>query len=165
MKRLVLISVVILLCGCSPQRRLARLLERFPPPTASDTIHVDSTIYRDSLVYIYILGDTVEKRVEIDVPVDLPDTVLEAETNWARAEAGLVSNELYLELIQKDTVVVEILDSVIVYHYDTITNTNTTYFRIPTEPHSFKFYRSGFFIFLGLILVGMILLFLFLFRK
>ena len=104
MKRLILLAVVILLCGCSPQRRLARLIERFPLDTTTSIEYRDTTIYRDITITRYLPGESITNTITLDVPIDLPDTIIIVETSLARALAHLDNNELGLELIQFDSI-------------------------------------------------------------
>jgi len=151
-----LILSIVILASCSPQRRLARLLEQHPIP--ADTVVEIHTVYEPDTIPIYIPGDTVVKEVEIETPVDLPDTSIYVETDYARADAGLLDNFLWLELKQTDTVVEIVVDSVIVTVYEDKVITKTLVVD-DTKP----FYKSGFFILAGLIILA--LLFFFLLRR
>jgi len=156
MKRFILLLVIILLCGCSPQRRLANLLERFPIP--ADTVIQIHTVYESDTIEVLIPGDSVFKEVEIEVPIDLPDTTIYSETAFAQAMAGLLSNNLWLLLVQKDTIIPIKVDSVFVTVYEDREITKTV-----VVDNTKPFYKSGFFILAGIIVLG--LLFFFLFRR
>lgn len=156
MKRLLLILVVVTLASCSPQRRLARLIERYPIP--ADTVVEIHTEYQSDTIEVQLPGDTVEVQVELEVPIDLPDTTIYAETDFALASAGLLLNALWLNLIHKDVIVPVEVDSVIVTVYEDRIITKTV-----TVDESKPFYKSGFFILAGLFIIA--LLFYFLLRR
>ena len=50
MKRILILNIIILIVGCSPQKRLNRLINKYPYLTVTDkdTIKVFDTIYLDS---------------------------------------------------------------------------------------------------------------------
>jgi len=161
MKKIILLLLAVSLVGCSPQKRLARLLERYPIQPIVDTFYkVGPIIYRDTVVFRYIPGETVTQSVYIDVPVDIPDTFMEVESSMATALAWLQSNELGLELHQKDSVFQFKLDSAIRVNRDTIIITNDIPY--PVIEKAKPFYKNGFFIVAAIMLL--MLLFLFLFR-
>jgi hypothetical protein len=164
MKKLIFLLSIVILAGCSPTKRLARLLERHPVPEKIDTVFTPGeTVYKDTTVYKYLPGETAVESLYIDVPVSIPDTVLVAHTSAAGAIAWLQNNQLGLRLIQYDKVFEFMLDSAIRENTpDTIRITNekiVTVEKMVNKP----FYRSGFFILAGLIIIA--LLFYFLLRR
>jgi len=163
MKRIVLILLVVSLVGCSPCKRVARLIDKCPPEVTQDTIYLPGeVIYKDTTVFRYLPGDTVREQVLVKVPYQIPDTSVMARTSLAEAKAMLRSNRLKLQLIQYDSVFQWKLDSAIRTHTpDTIEITNTTYFKIPTKTKACQFFQSGFFILAGLIVLGIVLFFVF----
>lgn len=178
--KLLLILSIVILASCSPQRRLARLLERYPP----DTTRTVEIIYRDTTIEVPIPGDTAYIETEIPVPYLDVDSISKLlglnadqktiiddlnkqltssfdvapiynETDLAKSKAWIEDGILKSELYQKDSILNIKLDSAV--------RDNNTIDRIP-YPVIIKakpFYKNGFFILAGLILVGMILLFLF----
>jgi hypothetical protein len=156
MSRVVVFFIVVILAGCSPQRRLARIFDRHPDLMAVDTVIHDTIIYRDTTIYVLLPGDTVEVEVALEVPVDLPDTTIATSTDYSRAEAGLQDNVLWLTLVQTDTIVEIVLDSVLVEKEVEKVVTQT----VTVETGISLFWRHGFLVLGGLILVGLILFFL-----
>jgi len=106
-------------------------------------------------------GDTVEKVVELDVPVSLPDTGIQVCTDFACALALLLDNKLSLELVQTDTMIVFKLDSVLVTQIDT----TTVFVETPVEIKPKPTWRILTFTFGGLFLVFMFLVIFFATRK
>lgn len=159
MKQAVVVALfAVILAGCSPQKRLARLLERYPIPI--DTIRVDTmTIYRDSAVRIYLPGDTAWKAVFIELPKPVypMDTAISVETDYARAEAGVVVDSLWLRLEQTDTLVVYTLDSVIVEKEVEKEIIKTVTVKEKPNP----FWRNGFLILAVLFVLALVLLIVF----
>jgi len=158
MKKLILLSVVILLCGCSPQRRLANLLERYPLPTDTVIEYKDTIVYSDTILYDTILGEIVLDTILIPTEVDLPFTELLMVTSLASAHAWVQYNQLGLELIQYDTVFVWKLDSALQQNIDTIYV--RTVREVPIIEKVGTFWKHGFLVLAGLILLGLILFFL-----
>lgn len=159
MRNVLLILTIAILASCSPQRRLARLLERYPVPEKIDTVYAPGqTIYRDTTVFKYLPGQVAVESLYIDVPVPIPDTFITASTATADAIAYLQDNELGLQLIQYDTVIRWKIDSALVTQRDTVVITRdkiVTVEKLVTKP----FYRNGFFILAGLILIVLVLFF------
>jgi hypothetical protein len=160
MKKFVLFLAIVILAGCSPTRRLARLLERYPIPEKIDTLYTPGkTIYRDTTVYKYLPGEVSVESLYIDIPISIPDTFIEAHTSTADAIAYLQDNVLGLQIIQYDTVIKWKIDSALVYHRDTVVITKDIPY--PVIEKAKPFYKNGFFILAGLILVSLVLFFVF----
>jgi len=155
MKSFFLVCLLVILAGCSPQKRLARLLEKHPLPV--DTIVVDSTVYHDSIVYINIPGEIDSVMVYIPELVEVPDTSLKTTTAFAEATAGITSGDLWLKLVQTDTLIVYELDSVIVEKEVIKTITTTVPEYIKPNP----FWKHGFLVLVGLFLIVVCLFFVF----
>ena len=155
MKQLILLLSIVILAGCSVERRLARLHERYP--IKPDTIVETHTVYETDTIQVQLPGDTVETEVKLEVPIDLPDTTIYAETDFAEASAGLFSNVLWLNLKHKDVAVPVEMDSVIVTVYQD---------RVINKPYPViekvgTFWRAGFLVLAGLVLISLILIFAF----
>ena len=164
MKRIILLLLAVSLLGCSPQKRLARLLERYPIQPIVDTLYLPGPIFfKDTIITKYLPGETDSVEILIPVPFDIPDTSIYAFTTLAHATARLEDNRLGLDLVQLDSLFQWKLDSAIREHSDTVMILKEVPY--PVIKKAKPFYKNGFFILAGLILVGMILLFLFLFRK
>ncbi len=161
MKRLIPLLLVLLLCGCSPQRRLARLLERFPPDTTTQIEYRDTTIWRDTLVTRYLPGEVVRDSFIIVTPkyIVIPDTSITLNTSLATSTAWLEDNVLGLSLQQYDHLFKFLLDSAIRENQDSIIIINNIPY--PVVEKAKPFYKNGFFILAGLILAGLILFFAF----
>jgi len=157
MKHLVFVFMLVILAGCSAERRLARLLERYPLPETSDSIHHDTVIYRDTLILERFVGDTVRDTILIPVGEDLPYMELKRASTLAEATAWLLDNQLGLELIQYDTLFHIPLDSVLVERFDTIII--ETVKTVTVEKKMSSFWKHGFLALVGLFLVVMILWF------
>jgi hypothetical protein len=161
MRNFCILVLAVILAGCSPQKRLARLLERYPIRPTVDTFYkVGPTIYRDTVVFRYVPGETVTQSIYIDVPVDIPDTFMEVESSMATALAWLQSNELGLELHQKDSVFEFKLDSALQVNKDTVEVIRDMPY--PVIEKAKPFYKIGFYILGGIVVL--MLFFLFLFR-
>ena len=160
MRHAVVALAVVILVSCSPQKRLARLLDRHPLPEIHDTVYWDTTIYRDTIVFKPIPGDTVWNDIYIPIEIDLPNTSLKTRTTLAEASAGLLDNTLWLELVQYDTIFLFKLDSAIQERSDTVRvyteKTVTKYVKEKPAP----FWRNGFLVLAGLILLSLVLFFL-----
>ena len=149
MKRFSVILIVLILASCSPQKRLGRLLERFPPDTLVRIEHRDTTIYKDSTVYLEIPG----KDSVVEVPLSYNEVF--AHTDYAWARAYIEDTTLGLELHQKDTLIKFVLDSVIVNHHDTTFIKQTVLVDKPIPPK--PFWKIGFLI-TGILLILIIAL-------
>jgi hypothetical protein len=161
MKKLVLLLAIAILASCSPTKRLARLLEKYPQPEKIDTVYTPGkTVYKDTTVFKFFPGETSVEHVYVDVPVALPDTFIEAHTSTADAIAWLQNNELGLQLIQYDTLIQWKIDSAIRIHSDTILIEKEKIVTV-TEYKDRPFYKNSFFILGGIILISLILLFAF----
>ena len=157
MKKLILLSVVILLWGCSPQRRLANLLEKFPLDADTVITYRDTIIYSDTTLYDTIPGEVILDTVLIPTEVDLPFTELTMVSSLALAHAWVQNNELGLKLIQYDTVFVWKLDSALQQNIDTVYV--RTVKEVPIIEKVGTFWKHGFLVLAGLILISLILFF------
>jgi len=138
--------------GCTSQKRC---LKKFPSPEP-----VTNTIiaYRDTTLYDTIPGKIITDYVKIEVEVPLPDTTLFLETDYAKAQAGLSSNHLWLDLIQKKSIIEIQLDSVLIYQIDTITIQQPVLIEVPTQTKWQSFVGVGFWVFVGLFMAIVALL-------
>lgn len=159
MRTVLIILSLVILAGCSPQRRLARLHERFPPDTITKIEYRDTIIYRDTTLFRYLPGDTVVIIDSFAVEVDLPYMELTRASTLAEAKAWVQGRAMGLELIQKDSMFQFLLDSALVNNIDSIFILKEVPFPVEIKPN--PFYKNGFFILAGLILIGMLLWFLF----
>ena len=151
---------MVIATGCSPQRRLARLLERYPLPETRDTIYIPGKIiYRDTIVFKYLPGETQVNNVYVEVPKTLPDTIIMVQTTLARAFAHLDDNHLGLELVQFDSVFRFKLDSAIFENTPDTVKIETIK-EVPKLIPPKPFYKNGFFVLVGLIVLTLFLFFL-----
>jgi len=158
MRTVAVVILVSLLAGCSPQKRLARLLDRFPLDSTIVIEYRDTTIYKDTTIFEQIPGDTVWIDTILPIEVDLPYTELKTRSTLAEARAWILDNRLGLELIQYDTVFVFKLDSALSQNIDTMFVINNVPY--PVIEKVGKFWMHGFLVLAGLILLGLILFFL-----
>lgn len=158
MKNVVVFLIVLSLAGCSAEKRLARLLEKHPLPETVDTFYSSPLIiYRDTIIFREIKGDTIRDSILIPVRVDLPEMRLKKASMLAEATATIRDNTLGLELIQYDTVFMFLLDSALRHDMDTVfvETVREVPKLIPPKP----FWRIGFLVLAGLILVTLVLYF------
>lgn len=120
MKKLI---ILLLLTSCSPTQRLARIYERNPhlkPEVSVDSVitKTDTLIYRDTVVELRIVPDTIIKTdtvtEQIFIEPDVPSDTLTAESIYSIAESWIYNRNLNLSLITKDTTIMHRLDSAIV---------------------------------------------------
>lgn len=156
-KIVVLVSLVILV-SCSPQKRLARLLDKYPLDTETVVQYRDTTIYRDTIIFVQIPGDTIIDSILIPVEVDVPYMELKRAVTYAEATAWIQNNRLGLRIIQYDTLFRFKLDSAIRMNIDTMFVQETI--TVPEYIKQNSFWKHGFLVLAGLILIGLILLFL-----
>jgi len=157
--KIVFILAMIILAGCSPSQRLARLLERYPLPETLDTLYLPGeTIYKDTTVFKYLPGETDTVELYVDVPVDLPDTTLVSHTELATATVTLYNNVMSLWLTQHQALFQWKLDSVIQMHSDTVFIEKEIPVKEYIKPNSF--WKHGFYILAGLIVIVLFLFFL-----
>ena len=159
----VVFFIVVVLAGCSPQRRLARLLERYPIQETSDTVYNTIIAYRDTVIFELIPGDTVCRDTIIPIQVDLPYTELKTRSTFAEATAWVLNNKLGLELIQYDTLFAFKLDSALVTNIDTVVITQVVPY--PVVEKANPFWKNGFWVLAGVVLVIILLMLWFLSRK
>lgn len=164
MRKLTLFLAIMVLASCSPQRRLARLLERYPLPETHDTVYLPGkTIYKDTIITRYVPGDSVEVEIPIFVPVDIPDTAIRANTGLASATAYLQDNTLGLRLIQNDSLFKFLLDSAIRENIDTVRIEIVK--EVPKLVPPNPFWKNGFWILTGVLILSIIVFAFFVTRK
>jgi len=156
---IVVVFSLVILVSCSPQRRLARLLEKYPLPTETEIEYRDTIIYRDTVIYIHLPGDTIVDSILIPVEIDMPYMELKRASTYAEATAWIGDNQLGLELIQYDTLFQFMLDSAIRENVDTISIIHNIPYPVIEKPK--PFWRIGFLVLAGLILVVLLLFFIF----
>ena len=156
-----LLTIVILVLGCSPQRRISNIYDKHPdlkPVESTITIIEtrDSIVYKDSIVKIKIPADTVWEEGEIiyipgdSEPFQIRPKQLKAETNYAISTAWIEGTILKLQLRDKDTTLYFQLDSVKMeaYHWKDMYEHKTT---VVKERYVPKFTR--FMAWVGILLV------------
>ena len=145
MNRFLTISLILLaVSGCSPQKRLGRLLDRFPPDTLIRITIKEVTIFEDTTIFIELPGETVIDSVPFEVEVDIPYIQLFAETELSWAVAWIEENQLHLWLEQKDSILAVKLDSALVTVIDSVFIDREI--PIIVQGDSPKFYKRGFWI-------------------
>lgn len=90
-----------LLLSCSLQKYCSK---RFPPEIIQkDSIRfVEKVIYRDTLLYIHIKGDTIYDTLVVDTSGSASSIL---ETSFARSTATFNKGKLFHELSQKDSLI------------------------------------------------------------
>jgi hypothetical protein len=145
------IFILLLLSGCVTQKRC---FDKFPPDTI--TVTHDTTIFKDTTVYIHLQGDTIFDSVAIPVkvPVYLPYTPVEARTSLAYARAWVERRTLKIRLIQLDSIYEFKLDSAIRANKKVVIKTKIVEKPVPPNP----FWRNGFFIVGGILILLLVFL-------
>lgn len=155
MTRYALIVFAIIVTGCSCEKRIARLIDKCPIDPVIDYNTVIA--YRDTVIEVFVPGET--EYIEVPVPVtencpELPQIKpVTVETEFARAEASLISDRLKLSLIQKNKLFQFKLDSAIKTNTDTITITSYIKQEVPVKPKYCDFFMYGFWVSLGILLL------------
>jgi hypothetical protein len=164
MNKTILFFIIFILAGCSPQRRLARLLERYPLPEVHDTVYLPGkTVYKDTTIYRYLPGEIDTVEIQVPVPFAIPDTSVTALTSLATARAYLKHNRLGLSLIQNDSLFKFLLDSAIRENRDTIKI--ETVKEVPKLVPPNPFWRNGFWVLVGVLIVSLVVFAFFVTRK
>ena len=108
--------IVLILSSCSVQRRAERKCEKatYKWGCNKDTAYIKETVintlYKDTVVYIKIPGDTVHDSVPVVVEIFTDGTTLVSskkntlQTSLATSQAWIQSGKLHHTLIQKDSV-------------------------------------------------------------
>ena len=143
--------LLILLTGCVTQKRC---LEKFPPVVGSDTVVTEHTVYRDTIIYRHLPGDTVFVDVPVYIDNGQPMTVepARAETELAMAQSWVERGRLMLELQQKDSILQFKLDSAFRSNKQVEYITKTETHQLPPKPF-LKWWFSISLVFIVLILV------------
>ena len=169
MKYLKILFLVVFVASagfsCTTQRKCLR---RFPP--ALDTLITvqtnDSTVYRDTVVYRYLLGEVRIDSVPIPCPPPpvayIPDTA-RAETSLAVAKAYWDYPSIKLILEQRDSMLAFKLDSVKREYFSERVVTETI-----TQVHEVKyipgFWKACTYILIGAVLFGLMALMIKIFK-
>ena len=150
--------IALLVASCSPQKQIARLQMNGHLQMESDTIFTPGEV-RDTTITVYMEGDTVVKEVllfVVDEEVQMEP--VEAETEFAYARAEEVDGKIRLTLEQKESFYDFDIEGVI--RTDTVRITDVQIEYRDKIPKSHAFYKSGFFISIGLLLIFITLLIL-----
>ena len=135
--KIVLLAVLTLfLTSCSKRWCYTRY------PVSVDSIYKyvtkDSIVIKDTTIYIHLPGEVVHDSIEIPCPDPGPAYIpkrVTAETSLARAEAWFQFPNIKIELIQKDTTIIQRLDAAIkeAYYW------KSEYQKITVKPEPVKF--------------------------
>jgi hypothetical protein len=110
---IILVSIGLLINGCSP---CLRLQKKCPPQVIKETrdsiITRDTIIYKDKEVKIKIPGDTVFKEKKVFIKEDISPLLV--QNDYSTASAWVENSQLKLQLIQKERIVVSLIDSAMV---------------------------------------------------
>lgn len=144
-----------MVAGCSPQKQIARLQVKGYLHMTSDTIYTPGEM-RDTTITVYMEGDTVVKETLIFMEGEkVKMEPVEAETERSYAEAHREGDKIILTLIDKEGFFDHDLEGAI--RTDTIRIVDIQIEYRDKIPKMFPFYKSGFFILLGLVLLTIIL--------
>lgn len=155
------IIILLLFASCTPQKRLSRLLQKYPLPVQTVTTVKDSVIveYRDRVVYDTIHGDTVytEKVLYKEIPTGIrrSDTAI-LENDYAQAKAWVYNAKVHLYLLQKEQVIqrrLEAADKMTTYWREKYTTKETTTPPVKYIPKLVKFAAWGFVVLIILLAV------------
>jgi len=108
---ILLFNLCIFYTGCVTQRAC---LNKFPPVV--QTIVKDTTIYRDTVLYVYLPADTVYNSDTVYVNNEGQSFTLGriiTETGYARAEAWVNDSKLYQVLFHKQSALETRYDSLL----------------------------------------------------
>ena len=166
-----LIILILLLSGCSAQKRIARghkLIEKYPVIldsyiTVKDSVsYKDTTIYRDTTIYDTLPGEYIIKSVQIPCP-DIKIDPIESIIRGVKVRSWIDNGRLYQEVDIPDMVYRWRLDSAIVEKNRYEKRLVSEIMRPPPDiviPKLFHFYRSGFFILAVLFIITIFMLIL-----
>jgi hypothetical protein len=101
MKQICILVSLLVLSSCTT---LKKCNERFPPKVETVTIHKDSTIYRDTTIYIYIKGETIHDttKVYIDRSGLIQSDISFLNTQYSWSKAWVNNSRLFHTLVQRD---------------------------------------------------------------
>jgi hypothetical protein len=96
----ILVSLLVL-SSCTT---LKKCNERFPPQVETVTIHRDSTIYRDTTIFVYIKGETIHDttKVYIDRSGLIQSDISFLNTQYSWSKAWVNNSRLFHTLVQRD---------------------------------------------------------------
>ena len=157
---LYLFFVTFLISSCATHKNVTRYITKHPEiltdfvDTTTKTVYVPTKVLIDTTIYDTIPGDTVREEVVIEEPCVIPPVY--TSNDIASARAWVEDGMHRIELIVNDQYIQHKIDSAVAL---VPVKTETKW--LPSEPYipkSFGFYRSGFFILLGLFLITIVLL-------
>ena len=136
--KLLLFGLILAVLSASCSRKWCQ--SRYPVSVDSIYKYVtkDSIVIKDTTIYIHLPGEVVHDSIEIPCPDPGPAYVPKkvfAETSLAKASAWFDHPFIRLELIQKDTTIVQRLDDAIkeAYYW------KSEYQKITVKPEPVKF--------------------------
>ena len=160
-----MILVIFMISGCATHKNVTRYITHNPEILADfvDTTrrveYRDSIAYRDTTINYTIIGDTSRQDTAVKKAVGLLSGTVRAETEFASARAWIKDKKLHIELIQHEQVLQLKIDSAVVNNVRTEIIYETKW--LPSKPYvpkKYIFYKNGFFVTAGLLLL--LLLFL-----
>jgi len=153
-----IVIIGLLFAGCSSSKQIARLQKKGYLLPSTDTIYVSGEP-KDTTITVYMEGDTVVKEVLLFMDGEMPTIdPVEAETEFAHASAREEGGKIILTLTQKDAFFDHHLEDAI--QVDTIYIKDVLEVIKEVEPKNYSFFKSGFWILLGLTLFMILLLIL-----
>ncbi len=167
--------LLVLVTSCISQKKC---LERFPPIIVHDTLYGPGTVFfGDTIIYVEIPGDTAfvespwldNTRWTDDftslalegITVSHNIEQIRADVPFAYSLAWVENNTFKMQLIQKDSILAIVLDSIKQFSTDTIRIEVKEIVEKEVVPKKYGFFKNGFWILLGLIVLVIILAFVF----
>lgn len=159
-----ILPIFLILFGCATEKRCA---QKYPVEPETIIIVKDTTIYKDTTLFVKIEGDTVyvekpwvDTTIWIDErpkPIDIAP--ISAYVPLAYSKAWVEANILKMRLIQRDSILKFKIDSAIRMHSDTTIVEITVPEKIFIKEKTF--WKHGFLVLAGLIIVLALLYFIF----
>jgi len=112
--KFIIITTALILSGCTTQKRCYKLF----PPRVDSTVSIRETIqYRDTTIYVYVVADTVIVTDTVTIRDGLPESApVWANVEFARAMAQVRGGKLLLQLFQKDTAIMQLIEDAVKHH-------------------------------------------------
>ncbi len=165
--RISLIILMILLAGCSVQRKIDRthrfiakhpeILEKYI--TFKDSLVIkDTTIYRDTTLKIFIPGDTIYKTMSISCPDRVFTDSLIITSRFSKAISYVADGRLHMKIEQPNVVLKQDYDSLVAYNYRLEQLYTQEILRIETKQPILWYYKAALWGFIGMIFLLIVLI-------
>ena len=157
-----MILITFMISGCATHKNVTKYITKNPEiltdfvDTTRRIEYVPMKVLIDTVIYDTIPGDTVYADTTIKRSVGLLSGSVSVETDLSSARAWISKGRLHIELVQNKQVLQFKIDSAVAL---VPRETRTQW--LPSEPYipkSFGFYKNGFFITAGLLLLLLVFL-------